>query len=75
MGACCLGLEESSTIWVVLFHGCCHDVGMLKCAYLNNAAMTVERRSLGSIKNQQAWPGDRGLMVSSHAYAVTVAIW
>ncbi len=46
MGACCLGLEESSTIWVVLFHGCCHDVGMLKCAYLNNAAMTVERRSL-----------------------------
>ncbi len=46
MGACCLGLEESSTIWVVHFHGCCHDVGMLKCAYLNNAAMTVERCSL-----------------------------
>ena len=46
MGACCLGLEESSTLWVVLFHGCCHGVGMLKCAYLNNAAMTVERRLL-----------------------------
>ena len=46
MGACCLGLEESSTLWVVLFHGSCHGVGMLKCAYLNNAAMTVERRLL-----------------------------
>ena len=46
MGACCLGLEESSTLWVVLFHGCCHGVGMLKSAYFNNAAMTVERRLL-----------------------------
>ena len=41
MGACCLGLEESSTLWVVLFYGCCHGVGMLGCADFNSAAMTV----------------------------------